>query len=229
MTFIAFLRVLISLLSGLTLLAHAGWTPQTRESVHRFLADHPSLEGREFTVQWTDPRVDLPTCERPIRVVLQGRERAWGQVFLSLRCESGRSWTRPVSIYVAVKGRYLVAAQPLRSGQILLPGDWQWIQGDLSKMTEALVDDPDQLSGMVLIRPQQAGNPLRLNDFKPMTVIKSGDQVRVTLLGRGFAVSASGQALGDAAVGGTVRVRTAEGKILQATAVSAGSVEVLLE
>lgn len=224
-----FARVLIALLSSLSAFAYAGWTPQARESVHRFLVAHPSLEERNFVVQWTEPRVDLPSCERAPQVTLQGRERAWGQVFLTLRCDAGRSWTRPVSIYVAVKGRYLVAALPLRAGQTLTPGDWQWADGDLAKMSEFVVDDPEQLKDMTLIRPQQAGNPLRLNDFKPMTVIKSGDQVRVTLLGRGFAVSATGQALADAAVGGTVRVRTAEGKILQGTAVSSGLVEVLLE
>ena len=222
-------RVLVALLSCLTLPSQAGWTPQTRDSVQRFLSAHPSLEGRTFTVEWADPRVDFPICEHAPRVTLQGRERAWGQVFLSLRCEAGRPWTRPVSIYVAVKGRFLIAAQPLRAGQALMPGDWQWANGDLAKLGESAMDDPEQLKGMELIRPQQAGNPLRLNDFRSMTVIKSGDQVRVTLLGRGFAVSATGQALADASAGGTVRARTAEGKILQGTAVSSGSVEVVLE
>jgi flagellar basal body P-ring formation protein FlgA len=229
MKLIRFGSVLIALACGFFTFAHAAWPAQARESVQRFLAAHPSLEGREFSVQWTDPRVDLPNCERSPQVVLQGRERAWGQVFLSLRCNAPRTWTRSVSLYVAVKGRYMVAAQPLRSGQILSPSDWQWAQGDLAKMPEAVVDDPEQIKDMALSRPQQAGSPLRLNDFRPMTVIKSGDQVRVTLLGRGFAVSASGQALADAVVGGTVRVRTAEGKILQGTAVSPGTVEVLLE
>ena len=32
-------------------LAHAGWTPQAQDAVNRFLKSHPSLEGRDFTVQ----------------------------------------------------------------------------------------------------------------------------------------------------------------------------------
>jgi flagella basal body P-ring formation protein FlgA len=222
-------RVLVALGCALSWTAHAAWTPQSRDAVNRFLAQHPSLEGRDFSVQWMPLRVDLPKCEQALHVKLQGREKAWGRLFLSLSCESGRGWTRPVNIDVQVKGRYLVAAQALRPGQNLTAADWQWAQGDLSKVGDAVIEDPALLQDMELIRAHPMGSPLRLNDFRQMTVIKSGDQVRVTLVGRGFAVSATAQALADAAVGGTVRVRTAEGKILQGTAVSSGSVEVLLE
>ncbi|MBV5333193.1 flagella basal body P-ring formation protein FlgA, partial [bacterium] len=47
--------------------------------------------------------------------------------------------------------------------------------------------------------------------------------------GRGFAIDASGQAMADAALGGTVKVRISEGKIVQGKAVSPGSVEVIIE
>lgn len=225
-----FIRIFLILFVGaLTTVAQARWPLQAREAVNQFLIDHSSLQGREFSVQWTHLRVDLPVCSKSPRVMLQGRDRAWGQVFLTLRCDDARGWTRPVGIYVAVKGRYLVASHALRTGQRMTAADWQWAEGDLAKISELMVEDPDQIKDLELIRPQQAGTPLRLNDFKSMTVIKAGDQVRVTLLGRGFAVSATGQALTDAAVGGTVRVRTSEGKTLQGTAISSGSVDVLLE
>jgi flagella basal body P-ring formation protein FlgA len=128
-----------------------------------------------------------------------------------------------------VKGRYLVASRPLKPGQVLTPADWKWVDGDLSKMGDSMVDSPDLLKNMELSRPQQAGNPLRLNDFRQMSVIKSGDQVRVAILGRGFAIDASGQALADAALGASVKVRISDGKIIQGTAVSQGLVEVVME
>lgn len=209
--------------------AVAAWPPQVREAVNRFLASHPSLEGREFSVQWTEPRSPLPFCEKAPKVSLQTRDRAWGKIFLSLQCEEGRPWVRPVSVYVAVKGRYLVANQALRRGQALSAADFQWAEGDLTKLGDSLLEDPEQIKNMELVRALQFGTPLRLNDLKPIAVIKSGDQVRVTLLGKGFAIDTSGQAMSDAAMGGSVKVRISDGKIVQGAAVSQGAVEVLID
>ena len=217
---------------GFTLIcttAQAGWTPQAKEAVNRFLKSHPSLEGREFSVQWTEPRSNLPICDKLLKVSLQRRDRAWGKIFLSLSCEEGRPWVRPLSLYVTVQGRYLVANQALRKGQALSVADLQWAEGDLSKMGDTLLEDPEQVKNMELSRSLQAGTPLRLNDLKPIAVIKSGDQVRVTLLGKGFAIDTSGQAMSDAALGGSVKVRISDGKIVQGAAVSNGAVEVLID
>ena len=228
-------KYLLQWLGGMLILlccavsAQAGWTPQAKDAVNRFLKSHPSLEGRDYSVQWTEPRGDLPLCDKVPRVNLQSRDRAWGKIFLSLNCEEGRPWVRPVSIYVAVRGRYLVTNQALRKGQALSVADLQWAEGDLTKMGDTLLEDPEQVKNMELVRSLQTGTPLRLNDLKPMTVIKSGDQIRVTLLGKGFAIDTSGQALSDAGIGGSVKVRISDGKIVQGTAVSQGAVEVLID
>jgi len=214
---------------GLAMPVHAGWTSQAKDAVYKFLKSHPSLEGRDFSVQWVEPRGDLPLCEKSPRVNLQSRDMAWGKIFLSLSCEEGRPWTRPLSVYVSVKGRYLVSNQALRKGQALSVADLQWAEGDLTKLGGNILEDLDQVKNMELVRPLQAGATLRLNDLKPIAVIKSGDQVRVTLLGKGFAIDTSGQAMADAALGSSVKVRISDGKIVQGTAVSQGAVEVLID
>lgn len=209
--------------------AQAELSVQAEDAVKQFLAKHPSLEGRDYSLQLDPQKLDFPSCAKAPAVDLLRKDKAWGKLILNLRCETGRVWTRPVSLYVMVKGRYLAAARPLKPGQVLSASDWKWVEGDLAKMGDNLVDTPDLLKGMELNRSQQPGNPLRLNDFRPMSVIKSGDQVRVAILGRGFAIDASGQALTDAAVGASVKVRISDGKMIQGTAVSQGLVEVVME
>jgi len=118
---------------------------------------------------------------------------------------------------------------PNLAGQVLSANDYKWVDGDLSKMGESLIDSPELIQDMELSRAQQPGNALRLNDFRQMSVIKLGDQVRVAILGRGFAIDASGQALADAATGASVKVRISDGKIIQGTAVKQGLVEVVME
>jgi flagella basal body P-ring formation protein FlgA len=209
--------------------AQAALSVQAEDAVKQFLDQHPSLEGREFSIQWEPSKLEFPACTKNPSVELLRKDKAWGKLLLNLRCDTGRVWARPVSLYVLVKGRYLAATRPLKSGQVLTPSDWKWVDGDLSKMGDSLVDSPELLKNMELSRAQQAGNALRLNDFRPMSVIKSGDQVRVAIVGRGFGIDASGQALADAALGASVKVRISDGKIIQGTAVSQGVVEVVME
>ena len=209
--------------------AQAALSVQAEDAVKQFLGQHPSLEGQEFSIQWEPSKVEFPVCAKKPNVELLRKDKAWGKLLLNLKCDAGRVWARPVSLYVMVKGRYLAAAKPLKPGQILTPSDWKWVDGDLSKMGDSLVDSPDLIKNMELSRAQQAGNPLRLNDFRQMSVIKSGDQVRVAIVGRGFGIDASGQALADAALGASVKVRISDGKIIQGTAVSQGVVEVVME
>ena len=112
-------------------------------------------------MQWTEPRGNLPLCDKLPRVSLQSRDRAWGKIFLSLNCEEGRTWVRPVSIYVAVKGRYLVTNQAVRKGQALSVADLQWAEGDVTKMGDTLLEDPEQTKNMEWSRSLQPGTPLR--------------------------------------------------------------------
>ena len=209
--------------------AQAALSVQAEDAVKQFLDQHPSLEGREFSIQWDPSKLEFPACSKNPSVELLRKDKAWGKLLLNLRCDTGRVWAKPVSLYVMVKGRYLASTRPLKSGQVLTPNDWKWVDGDLSKMGDSLVDSPEWLKNMELSRAQQAGNALRLNDFRPMSVIKSGDQVRVAIVGRGFGIDASGQALADAALGASVKVRISDGKIIQGTAVSQGVVEVVME
>jgi len=209
--------------------AHAALSVQAEDAVKEYLASHPSLEGREYSLQWEPVKIEFPTCDRAPSVELLRKDKAWGKLLLNLRCNSGRVWARPVGLYVMVKGRYLAAARPLKPGQSLSANDWKWVEGDLAKIGDSLVDSPELIKDLELNRAQQPGNPLRLNDFRQMSVIKSGDQVRVAILGRGFAIDASGQALADAALGASVKVRISDGKIIQGTAVKQGLVEVVME
>ena len=227
----AILAFFLNISMGLVLAssAQAALSAQTEDAVKQFLDKHPSLEGRDYSLQWEASKVDFPSCAKAPSVELLRKDKAWGKLLLNIRCDSGRVWARPVGLYVTVKGRYLAAARPLKSGQALSPVDWKWVEGDLSKMGDNLVDDPELVKDMELNRSQQPGNPLRLNDFRAMSVIKSGDQIRVTMRGRGFAIDSSGHALSDAALGASVKVRIADGKIIQGTAVSQGQVEVVME
>lgn len=207
-----------------------GVTPQADAAVRDFLRQHASLQQRQFSYQWKPLAQRLPVCPQPLQVELPRRDRAWGAVNLRLSCESAiPAWSRQAALVVQVQGRYAVARHALRAGTVVQSDDVEWRDGDVARLGESLPEELRSLDGLELFRPVAAGAPLRLNDFRPVSVIRSGDLVSLSLKGQGFEMITTGYALADAAVGVTVRIKTLEGKILQGKAVSAGKVEAVLD
>lgn len=206
----------------------AGPGPQVETAVREFLRSHPSLAERRHAFQFRSVQQRFPLCPTPLQVSLPHRDKPWGSVTLRIDCPAG-TWSRGLGVVVRVDGRYLVAKRALNPGSVIQGDDVDWREGDLAASGQQRVEDLDSLKGLELVRPIGTGSPLRLNDFRPMTVIRSGDLVSLSLLGQGFEMITSGAALSDAALGATVRVKTLEGKILQGKAVAAGKVEALLD
>jgi flagella basal body P-ring formation protein FlgA len=126
-------------------------------------------------------------------------------------------------------GPVLVASRNLSPGQSLQSSDWKIVQSELSKLPPDVLEDESEIENKEIVRFVRAGTPLMLNDLRSITVIKYGDLVKLSFVGDGFTVSTSGQALGPAALGDTVKVRTQEGKLIQGKAVAKDEVEVVLD
>ncbi|MFM2240840.1 MAG: putative flagella basal body P-ring formation protein FlgA [Pseudomonadota bacterium] len=207
-----------------------GVTAQADTAVREFLRQHASLHQRSFTVQWKPLTQRIPPCPQLPVAELARRERAWGALTLRLSCESASPpWSRALALVVQVQGRYPVARRHLRPGTVVQPDDLEWREGDIARFGEPLPEALQALEGLELFRSVAAGAALRLNDFRPIAVIRSGDLVSLILKGQGFEMITTGYALADAAIGVTVRIKTLEGKILQGKAVSPGKVEAVLD
>jgi flagella basal body P-ring formation protein FlgA len=208
----------------------AGVTAQANNAVRDFLQQHPSLRQRVFQYQWKALAQPLPLCAQPPLVELPRKERAWGALTLRIACDGATPpWSRAVALTVQVPGRYAVAKRSLRPGTVVQPEDLDWREGDVARLGDPVTEEIQSLDGLELFRPVAAGSALRLNDFRPVSVIRSGDLVSLSLKGQGFEMITTGYALADAAIGVTLRVRTLEGKILQGKAVSPGKVEAVLD
>lgn len=208
----------------------SGLSRQMEQAIRSFVGNHPSMAGRSFDISWRDKSAALPACPVPPVIRLARKDRPWGQVYLHIEChQEPRPWLKTVQVQVAVHGQVWVTKTAIKSGEIVNSTYFESIQSDLSKYKGELIEDPAELEGLEAARPVAAGVAVKLNDFRPMTVIKSGDLIKLTLIGQGFEMVTSGQALSDAVIGATVRVRTVEGKTLQGKAVAVGRVEAVLD
>jgi flagella basal body P-ring formation protein FlgA len=130
---------------------------------------------------------------------------------------------------VQVWTHHWVAKRNLPAGHRLSPDDFKPVHGPKSRMDGELAANPDLWAGQELARPLSEGQPLRLNNWRVLTVIRRGMEVQVKILGKGFEITSSGVALTDAAQGASFQVRGKDGKTFQALAVAEGWAEIRMD
>ncbi len=166
----------------------------------------------------------LPPCAA-LSAFLPAQTRAWGQVSLGIRCDSPVAWNIYLPARIRVTADYLVAAQPLRAGQIIGTGDIARRRGDLAAQPDDTLTDPAQAVGRHTRHAIAAGSALRGNAVRIPNAVRQGQNVQVISTGTGFHVASEGRALNNAAPGETARVRMPNGQVVTGTARTDGAVE----
>jgi flagella basal body P-ring formation protein FlgA len=177
----------------------------------------PSGLGRvEVSVGALDPRLQLAPCQRVEPYLLPGT-RLWGRTAIGVRCIEGANWAVALPITVTVRGRALVAGEPLAAGAAPATASLRLEEAELTREPGTPVTDPAQLVGRTLVRPVAAGQVLRVEHLRVATTVAAGDPVRIQVVGQGFVIQADGHALAAAGDGQTLRVRTDSGRVLAGT------------
>jgi flagellar basal body P-ring formation protein FlgA len=131
-----------------------------------------------------------------------------------------------VPFTVKVMGEALYTARPLARGEALTDQDVTAQRTDLAQLPAGVLTDRSQAVGRIPNVSVAAGLPLRAEMLRGAHVVTLGQNVRIVFTGDGFKVSSEGRALGNAALGETVQVRSASGKVVKGQASAAGVVEV---
>lgn len=177
----------------------------------------PPGAGRvDVQIGQLDPRLQLAPCAR-VEPAWPAGTRAWGRAAIALRCVDGANWSVSLPVNVVVRGRAVVAGEPLAAGAAPAGASLRLEEAELTREPGTPVTDPAQLVGKTLLRPVQAGQVLRLEHLRATQTVAPGDPVRIQLVGQGFVIQADGQALAGAGDGQPIRVRTENGRILSGT------------
>lgn len=154
--------------------------------------------------------------------------RLWGRGSVGVRCVDGANWSLLVPVTVRAWGPAFVASAVLAAGSTVGPDEAAEQEVELTRERPGLLRDLAQVQGQTLTRTVVPGQALRADMFRATLVVRSGDPVRLRIGGAGFQVSAGGQALGHAAEGQTVRVRTELGRVVTGVARAGRVVDVAL-
>ena len=178
-----------------------------------------------FVVTPFDNRLSLPHCPHPEAFMAPGG-RLWGKSAVGVRCAAPTAWSVYASVQVEVNGEYVVSGRSMAQGETVGPQDLSVMRGDLARLPAGTIIDPAHAIGKQLALSLGAGQPLRKDMLRAPMVVTQGQGVRLLTQGPGFQVSSEGRALGNAADGQSVQVRSASGQTISGVARPGGVVEV---
>ena len=155
--------------------------------------------------------------------------RLWGRSRLGLRCLEGATrWNVFLPLTIKAYGPAWVLTANVPLGTALTEADATQAEVDWAAEPASVVADPSMWVGQVASRQLLAGQTLRQSMVRAPHLFKTGAQVRVVAEGPGYAVSATGQAMAAGAVGQTVRIRMANGRIISGIVDETGAVSAAL-
>lgn len=203
------------------------WPAQIRRLAQQAQAGMPAGTRVEVEVGTLDPRLKLAPCARIVPHLPTG-VRLWGRAQVGLRCAEGARWNVYLPVTVKVYARAWTASQPLALGTVLSAAHLQQEEVDIAAEPSPPIAQPQAAIGRPLARALKAGQVLREADLRPRQWFATGDTVRIVGSGRGFAISAEGQALMPGIDGQPVKVRTEGGRVVVGRAIASRQIEVAL-
>lgn len=207
-------------------LLHAAETDLALDTAERYV--HLQTQGMPGKVQITMGKLDvsrLPPCSAHEAFSPPGT-RLSGKTHVGVRCLGPNVWSVLVPVQISVTGNYVTTSRPLGAGQVISAADLTLLTGDLSTLPTGVVIDPQSAIGKTLRNSLGAGQPLRGDQLLAPLVIRQGQTVTVISKGPGFAVSAEGKAMNNAAEGQLAQIRMNSGQTLSGVARADGSVEI---
>lgn len=198
-----------------------------QNAVKNFIHNHAgNLNGIvEVEVGQIDSRITLPNCPR-LEPFMPSGSRLWGKTSVGVRCEGQFAWTIYVPAEVKVMADVLHVARPVAREQTIGFDDVSLQTVNLAQTPEGVLTDYAQAVGKLAAMNLTAGQVIRANMLRAPYIILRGQNVKLTVVGRGFSVSSEGQALSDASEGQVVQVRNTAGRVISGLARPNGIVEV---
>jgi len=172
-----------------------------------------------------DQNLRLAACP-DAQVFLPAGSRAWGKTSVGVRCNAPSVWTIYVQATVNVTAQYLVAALPLAQGHTVSSQDLIFETGDLTQLPAGIFTNVEQALGRTVNISMNAGTVVRQEMLKIPPVVQQGQTVMITTAGKGFRISAEGQAMTKANEGQVVQVKVANGQVVTGIARQGGQIEV---
>lgn len=187
--------------------------------VRHWAAQQPAFRGKDVGIAALDPRIPIQNCQQ----MLQFDQPFPGQPSVRVRCMLP-SWQLFITLVNAASApnatttpsgpstqKVWVAKTLLKRGTLLSPSMLVAKEVAPAGMENQLIQDPQQVANMELVRDLLPDTPLRTYDVKNAIMVKRGQDVLINVgVGQGFLITVKAEALQDGAMGETIRFKNTE-------------------
>ncbi|GEM_PF-651210 len=182
----------------------------------------PSLQVKLMT-----PPAQLATlCDRPALSLSGNLGRLAGAHSIIAQCAARRHF---IQIHVDATATWWQATRLLRPGELVTEEAIHPQRGSLEHLPAGLIFDPQRIIGRVTLRTVHPGDKLVESQLRQRWAIVAGEKAEVIYRGDGFTIRATAKALDNAALSQHLRVQTATGQIVTATAIGEGQAAVVAD
>jgi flagella basal body P-ring formation protein FlgA len=187
--------------------------------VREAIAGRWGVDAARVRIEWATPDA-LPEAAAGIRLLGSGADANW---VVSFEGDDGSVLARH-RVRAGVELSVPVAARDLERAVML-------VEADVRYDTMLQWGPPPRSTGVAPYgwetrRRITAGEPLRAPAVAPPTLVRPGDDVRITFVRGGIAISLAGRAAGSGALGERVSVRATTGARLEGVITGTGTVRV---
>ncbi len=198
---------------------------QSRNYIKSHLVD---MDDYEIELLGFDSRLKLPKCSQPLQIQSQNRTLKAGRNTLSVKCKQQAKWSVYVSAMIRIYKDVIVAARPVRRGEIIRADSLKLQRRDIASLRTAYGEDLTAFINLQSSRNISADSVVNPGYLKPQTLIKKGDKVTIAAHSRNFDIQMAGIALMNGSKGQNIKVKNIKSKqIVHATVIKPNQVSVL--
>ena len=140
-----------------------------------------------------------------------GNSRLWGNITVLAQCGNAKQY---LQVNVQAIGEYVVAAAPIVRGSPIEAQSVTLMRGRLDQLPPRTMLTLAQAEDAISLRDVAIGQPLQLSMVRQSWRVKAGQKVVVIAQGEGFNINSEGQALNNASVAQSARVRMPSGQVV---------------
>lgn len=201
--------------------ANPGWAA-VEQGAKQFVMDTYKLEAGLVTIQPMDSRIKMNTCAQDIvfdqpygnkqSVRARCAQPVWQHfVMVQVKTGLGAQFTN-ASQTNTVTRLVWVSNQSIKRGTSVQPGMFKNTEITVPAHETRFVSDERELANTELLRDLPANTPLKMQDLKPATMVRRGQQVTVAVggEGKGFLITMKAEAQQDGLLGEQIRLKNPE-------------------
>ncbi len=209
--------------------------PEIQNAVRDFIvSQHDSNTDVDVEVKTMDKRLRLAACSEPLDAFWSPGSRSMGRVTVQVECAAPKPWRVHVQSTVTLEGLVWTLDRGVARGELLTRDLLKQVTVKIGSHSAAgsasavPIVNIEPWLGFAFSQRVRAGKVLGERMLKLPMLVSKGEAVLIVHESFGLQLQTKGVALTNAALGKRVQVRnTSSGKIVEATAVARGLVEVL--